>query len=268
MYDIVTPDHLMLAGELADVAGKILMRHYRQRPAVEHKQDKSPVTAADREAEQAMRYLIERHCPEHGILGEEFGGHAMDADYLWVIDPIDGTRSFISGIPLFTTLIALTYQGKPMLGLIDQPVTGERWIGMAGGNCRMNGQIVRTRPCPALFDATVSTTSPFLLSGRGWEVFAQAAKKARITLFGGDAYAYAQIASGNIDLIIEEGLKPYDYAALAPVIESAGGVVTDWQGQPITLASDGTILAAGDAALHQQAMKLLGGKRTVSKTTH
>jgi len=246
-----------LALALADAAGEAIRPFFRHPLAVDDKADLSPVTAADRAAEAAMRSLIERRFPDHGIIGEEFGRVRDDAELVWVLDPIDGTKSFISGVPLFGTLIALTRGGQPILGIIDQPISRERWCGVVGQESTHNGAKIRTRPCPTLAAATLFATSPDMFQGADAAAFARLKSAAKLTRHGGDCYAYGLVASGFIDCVVEAGLKPYDYCALAPVIEGAGGIMTDWQGRALGLASDGRVLAAGDRGLHAAARALL-----------
>jgi len=248
---------LALAADLADAAGEAIRPYFRQPLAVTDKPDLSPVTAADRAAETAMRQLIAARFPDHGIIGEEFGQEREDAEFVWVLDPIDGTKSFISGVPLFGTLIALTRHGRPILGIIDQPISRERWIGAAGRATTFNGNPVRCRPCAALAAAAVFSTSPDMFKGRDAAAYGRVAAAAKLVRFGADCYAYGLLALGFIDLVIESSLKPYDFSAMVPVVEGAGGIATDWQSAPLSLASDGRVLVAGDRAAHRQALALL-----------
>jgi inositol-phosphate phosphatase / L-galactose 1-phosphate phosphatase / histidinol-phosphatase len=251
--------YLALAIDLADAAGEAIRPYFRQPLAVDDKPDLSPVTIADRAAEMAMRRLIARHFPEHGILGEEFGSERTDAEFIWVLDPIDGTKSFISGVPLFGTLIALAHRGRPILGIIDQPISRERWVGAAGRPTTFNRTPVRTRPCPALAAATAFSTSPDMFKGTDAAAHTRVAAAVKLVRFGADCYAYGLLALGCIDIVIEASLKPYDFSAMLPIVEGAGGVATDWHGDPLTLASDGRVLVAGDRRAHQQALALLAG---------
>ncbi len=206
-----------------------------------------------------MRRLIEARFPAHGIIGEEYGPERADAEFVWVLDPIDGTKSFISGVPLFGTLIALAQGGRPILGIIDQPILRERWIGVRGRPTLFNGAPVRCRPCPALAGATVFSTSPDMFKGPDADAHARVASAAKLQRFGADCYAYGLLALGFIDLVIEASLKPYDFSAMLPVVEGSGGVASDWQGAPLTIASDGRVLVAGDRRAHEQALALLAG---------
>jgi inositol-phosphate phosphatase/L-galactose 1-phosphate phosphatase/histidinol-phosphatase len=248
---------LALAGALADAAGEAIRPHFRQPIAVTDKPDLSPVTVADRAAEAAMRRLIAARFPEHGIIGEEYGPERADAEFVWVLDPIDGTKSFISGVPLFGTLIGLARQGRPILGIIDQPISRERWIGAIGHATNFNGAAIRCRPCAGLAAATVFSTSPDMFKGPDAAAHGRVAAAAKLVRFGADCYAYGLLASGFIDLVIEASLKPYDFSAMVPIVEGAGGIATDWQGQPLSLASDGRVLVAGDPNAHREALALL-----------
>ncbi len=251
-----------LALRLADASGPVILDYFRTDFAVERKDDASPVTRADREAEDALRRLLAAEAPGHGILGEEHGGERLDAEYVWVLDPIDGTRAFVNGIPLFGTLIALARNGKPVLGVIDHPALGERWLGVAGAPTRHwgrgdEGAPVKARACAELGDAMMCTTSPEMFAAGELTRYRKVQAAVRDTRFGTDCYAYAMIASGQTDLAVEAGMKPYDYLAHAVVVAGAGGVITDWQGDPLTLASPGSVAAAGDARVHAAALALL-----------
>jgi inositol-phosphate phosphatase / L-galactose 1-phosphate phosphatase / histidinol-phosphatase len=249
---------LTLALHLADAAGEVIRPHFRQPLAVHDKPDLTPVTAADRAAEETMRALIERHFPEHGILGEEFGRVREDAELVWVLDPIDGTKSFISGVPLFGTLIALTFGGRSILGIIDQPILRERWVGAAGRPTTLNGAAIGCRACASLAAATLFATTPDMFKGEDAACFARVSAAAKLTRFGADCYAYGLVATGFVDLVLEASLKPYDFCAMVPIVEGAGGVATDWRGGSLHLASDGRALVAGDRRAHDAALALLG----------
>ncbi len=251
---------IAFADELADAAGEIVRRYFRRGVAVDDKADLSPVTIADREAESALRARIETRFPDHGILGEEHGSRHADAERVWVLDPIDGTKSFISGVPLFGTLIALVERGVPVLGVIDQPISRERWIGARGRRSTLNGVEISTRACPALASATLFATSPDMFKDGDADACERLKSTVKLARFGGDCYAYGLLAAGFIDLVVEAGLKPYDYAALVPVIAGAGGSMTDWQGKPLGLASDGRVLACGDPGLAAAARGFLAGR--------
>jgi inositol-phosphate phosphatase/L-galactose 1-phosphate phosphatase/histidinol-phosphatase len=255
----VAPEHIALAHALADAAGEIARRYFRTALAIDDKPDLTPVTIADREAERAMRRLIAQHCPGHGVIGEEEGRDRADAEFVWVLDPIDGTKNFISGIPLFGTLIALVAHGRPALGIVDQPVLRERWLGVAGDATTLNGAPARARPCADLAQATLYATSPDMFQGADAVAFARLKSRVKLARYGADCYAYAQLASGHIDLVVECDLKPYDFSALVPVIEGAGGAIVDWQGRALDLGSDGRVIAAGDKRLAAAAQAALTG---------
>jgi inositol-phosphate phosphatase/L-galactose 1-phosphate phosphatase/histidinol-phosphatase len=256
--DIDLDDYLALALELADAAGEIIRPYFRKPLAVDDKADLTPVTIADRSAEEAMRGLIERRFPEHGIIGEEYGRERDRAEFVWTLDPIDGTKSFISGVPLFGTLIALTRAGCSLLGIIDQPISRERWVGVAGRPTTLNGTEVRCRTCPDLAAATLFATSPDMFRGEDAAGFGRLSEAAKLTRFGADCYAYGLLAAGFIDLVLEAGLKSYDFCPMVPVVEGAGGVATSWRGAPLSLASEGRALMAGDRRTHRAALALLG----------
>ena len=259
MPEIDLDAFLAFALRLADVAGEVIRPYFRKPLAVSDKADLTPVTVADRLAEEAMRALIEGHFPDHGILGEEFGRVREDAELIWTLDPIDGTKSFISGVPLFGTLIALTQRGRPILGVIDQPISRERWAGAAGRPTTLNGALIRCRPCLELAAATLFATTPDMFKGEDAAAFARVSAAVKLTRFGADCYAYGLVAAGFVDIVLEASLKPYDFCAMVPVVEGAGGVATDWRGESLDLTSDGRILVAGDRRAHDTALALLGG---------
>ena len=253
-------DFTAFIGRLATTSGETILPFFRTSLLVDNKsaKDFDPVTEADRAAEAAMRKLISRNFPQHGIVGEEFGNENADAEYVWVLDPIDGTRAFITGLPIFGTLIALLHNGVPVLGIIDQPILKERWLGVQGQPSTFNGQPIQVRACPTLDRAYMYSTSPIMFSGDVSRKHAALADAVKLFRWGGDCYAYGLLASGHVDLVVENALKLYDFAALVPVIAGAGGTVTDWQGKPLDMGSDGSILAAGDAAVHRAAARILG----------
>jgi inositol-phosphate phosphatase/L-galactose 1-phosphate phosphatase/histidinol-phosphatase len=241
---------LTLANRLADAAGVAIRPFFRADFAHEAKTDATPVTEADRAAEAAIRAILDKECPADAIIGEEFGAKDGTSGRSWVIDPIDGTVSFMAGRPIFGTLIALLEDGWPVMGVIDQCINGERWIGATGQSTTLNGKPVSTRICRLLADAVLATTGPQYFSAHDGEHFmALAAKTAhRRMLFGGDCYNYALLASGHIDLVVESGLKLHDFAALVPVVEGAGGLMCDWNGDPLHAGSEGHVIALGDPA--------------------
>ena len=254
----MVPDRFIgLANELADAARPIAARYFRTQVAIDDKTDNSPVTIADREAETAMRDLLTRHVPEHGVFGEEHGAVRTDAEYVWVLDPIDGTKAFITGLPIFGTLIALLHRGKPVLGIIDQPILTERWRGVVGQRSTCNGQPISVRACPSLANAYMYSTAPIMFPGAYEKPHEALTKKVKLFRWGGDCYAYGLLASGHVDLVVEASLKLYDFAALVPVVKGAGGLITDWRGKELDMNSDGSVLAAGDAKVHAESMRIL-----------
>jgi inositol-phosphate phosphatase/L-galactose 1-phosphate phosphatase/histidinol-phosphatase len=258
MADAAAPSiHVELAQRLADASGAVIRRHFRTPVAVDAKGDASPVTIADRDAEAAIRALLKAEVPDHGILGEEHGSEGLDAEYVWVIDPIDGTKSFITGRPIFGTLIALFHRGRPIVGIIDQPILRERWVGASGQPTLFNGEVVRARACPRLDLATLTTTSPDLFDATDGAAFRRLQQACRYTSYGSDCYGYALVALGFLDLVLESGLKSYDWGALVPVLEGAGASVTDWDGKSPELGVTSKLLVAGDPALHAAALKLI-----------
>lgn len=247
---------LAFAQELADAARPIAMGYFRQLVEVETKADHSPVTIADRMIESEMRRMISARFPGHGVFGEEFAEH-KGGEYTWVLDPIDGTRSFITGMPLFGTLIALMRGAEPMLGVMDFPALRERWVGRAGGATLYNGQAARTSDCREIARSRCYCTSPDMFEAQDAKRFDALSRSAAMRRFGGDCYAYALLASGHCDLVVEAGLKPYDYLPLVSVIEGAGGRITDWQGRRLGFESDGRVIAAASEALLQEAIHAL-----------
>ncbi|MBC2593031.1 histidinol-phosphatase [Ruficoccus amylovorans] len=222
--------------ELAFASGELIMRYWRGEDMhVERKADSTPVTDADRGAEQLMRKMIAERYPAHGIIAEEFGNERENAEFVWVLDPIDGTKSFISHVPLFGTLIALLHKGEPVLGCIHQPVLGELLIG-DNETCILNGSPTRVRPCPDLSKAVISTTDPALFAQGKHHVpgLDRLAEEAWLTRSWGDCYGYLLVATGRVDLMLDPVLETWDLMALIPIIRGAGGVITDWYGNEPT----------------------------------
>ena len=253
---------LATAHALADKAGAVILPHFRTNGAVDHKGGDlfDPVTKADRDAETALRAGLAQAYPLHGILGEEFGATATDAEYCWIIDPIDGTRAFILGLPLWGTLIGLTRAGLPLLGLMDQPFTRERfWSGETESFFGHDGvtKTMRTRPCGELTQALLATTSTDFFTEEEDRRFGALSTAVRLRRFGGDCYNYCLLAMGHIDLVVEAGLKPFDILPLIPIVERAGGIVTSWEGGDPR--EGGRIVAAGDRRAHAAAVKMLTG---------
>ena len=245
----------------ADAAGDVIRPWFRAGLAADDKADESPVTLADRAAEQAIRAVLLAEFPDFGIIGEEFGDNRRGR-YNWVIDPIDGTREFITGRPTFVTLIALTEDGVPVLGVIDQPVIGERWVAASGKldfTSRLGGR-PGCRRCGTLANAELSSTAPNFFDPAQTARFARLEAACKRSSWGDDAYAAGLLALGEIDVIAEASHKPWDWAASVPVVEAAGGTMCDWQGRPLRLdaETDGTVLILGDPALRGPALAALG----------
>jgi myo-inositol-1(or 4)-monophosphatase len=263
--DIAGAGLIDFAHTLADLSGPAILRYFRRSIAVNNKAEGrafDPVTAADRAAERVIRAAIAKRFPDHGILGEEFAARPGAGRFQWVLDPIDGTRTFITGSPLWGTMIGLLESGAPVLGLVDQPFIGERfWADRRTG--RMRGpdgkaRKLRTRACASLADAVLTSTHPDLFTAPD-EIkgFARLKTRARMTRYGGDCYGYCLLAAGFVDVIVESGLKPHDVVALIPIIEAAGGRITTWDNEPAQ--QGGRILAAGDPRVHREALVLLKG---------
>jgi histidinol phosphatase-like enzyme (inositol monophosphatase family) len=215
-----------------------------------------PVTDADKGAERAIRALISERYPTHGVIGEEYGEDRPDAEFVWVLDPVDGTRAFIAGLPLWCTLIGLRWQGRPVLGSIGQPFLGELYIGAAGGSrllTRSESRPLRVRSCPQLSDAIISTTDPAIFQGPERDAWRAVRTTARLARLGCDAYAYAMVAAGTMDLVLETRLQAWDIDAAIPVIAGAGGLTTDWRGDPVG-DHGGQVAIAGDRACLEQAL--------------
>lgn len=240
--------------ELADSCRKISLKYFRMGVSIDIKDDRSPVTIADREVEEFMRERIITRFPDHGVVGEEMEPR-IGARYTWYLDPIDGTKSFISGMPLFGALIALRDDrlDRIVFGMIDMPALGERWSG-DGASCRFNGRPARVSSCRRLADAQIYTSSPDIFSADEWAVYDRVSRLATFRRFGGDCYLYGLLASGHCDLVIESSLKPFDFMALVPVVEGAGGCISDWDGKPLTRESDGRVVAAATKELLVEAV--------------
>jgi len=246
-----------LAVRLADTARPEIMSRFRTGIPVDAKADASPVTEADRACERAMRAIINETFPDHGILGEEYGSENADAEYVWVLDPIDGTNSFVTGKPLVGTLIGLCHNKVPVVGIVDAPAVDERWMGVKGQPTTFNGQPTSTRKGTQLNEAWLYATTTEMFEDDNETAVKRVSDSAWRTVYGGDCYAYGLMASGHGDLLCEASRGPYDFCALAPVIEGAGGIITDWYGKALSLDSEGRVLAAGDKTLHTLALQTL-----------
>ena len=256
-------DFAAFVNELATVSGETILPFFRTALTIEDKGrggSFDPVTAADHAAETAIRALIRRTFPDHGIIGEEYGQERADAEYVWVLDPIDGTKSFISGMPAWGTLIGLLRSGEPVFGMMSQPFTRERFSG-GGGAARYRGPAgerdLRARPCARLSEAVLFTTSPRLMNDADRNSFGRVEDAVRLSRYGGDCYAYCMLAAGHVDLVIETELKPYDVLPLVPIIAGAGGMITSWEGG--APHAGGRVIAAGDKRMHKAAIELLKG---------
>jgi histidinol phosphatase-like enzyme (inositol monophosphatase family) len=250
---------IALAHRLAEAARDAIHPHFRTGVATERKGDASPVTLADRAAEEAMRRILKAEVPRDTVIGEEFGTDEGNSGRSWVLDPIDGTAGFLAGRPIFGTLIALMADGWPVLGVIDQAILGERWLGATGRPTTLNGRPARTRACRTLADATIATTGPHYFDDHDGAHFMALAARTdhRRMVMGGDCYNYAMLASGHLDLVCEANLKLHDWAALVPVVEGAGGTMADWNGEPLRQDSDGHVIALGDPARLEDVIEAL-----------
>ena len=253
-------DFASFVDQLASASGETILPFFRTALAVENKKAGGfdPVTAADRAAENAMRALIRKNFPDHGIVGEEYGSERTDAEYVWTLDPIDGTKSFIAGMPAWGTLIGLMRFGEPVFGMMHQPFTRERFSG-DGGAARYRGpmgnRVLRVRQCASLREAVLFTTSPLLMNAKDRKSFSRVEDKVKLSRYGGDCYAYCMLAAGLVDLVIETEIKPHDIVPLIPIITGAGGVVTTWENGPAQ--NGGRVVVAGDARVHEAAMEVL-----------
>ncbi len=250
---------LAFAHELADAARPLARAYFRSLTAIEHKSDRTPVTNADREIEAALRARIRSAFPDHGILGEEEGAERADAEWLWVLDPIDGTKSFAIGSPLFGTLIGLMHRGRPVLGVLEASGLGERWAAATGIGASHQGRTIRVRPRRPLAEAVLCCTTPHrLVDEPGWRALRQ---RVLWTSYGGDCCAYAFLAMGGADLLVDHELKTHDWCALAPIVIEAGGVMVDWDGGALHLRSGGSVVAATCRELAEEALAIVGGRR-------
>jgi inositol-phosphate phosphatase/L-galactose 1-phosphate phosphatase/histidinol-phosphatase len=234
-------EFVSFANRLADAASEIQRHYFRQPLEIELKSDASPVTWVDKETEKVLRELIEHAYPDHGIAGEEFPAAREDAEFVWVLDPLDGTKSFLAGMPVFGVLISLAHGGRFVLGVIDQPILRDRWVGADGYGTMFNGTPVHTRRCSKLADAVVFLGKPYDTK------IARLRDKVKWARYGGDCYGYGLLASGFVDVVVDADLDDHDFGALEPVVRNAGGAITDWAGHPLAMGSSGEVIAAGDA---------------------
>ena len=263
---MINNELIAFANKLADIATEISKKYYRVSNEEMAKDDDSPVTIADKTIEEKIREEIFLHYPDHGIIGEEYGNHQENAKYVWIIDPIDGTSSFIVGRPIFGNLIALTENNKVILGIINQPINGERWLGIEGQGTWFNGNKIHTRNCQNIENAVLSSSSPFFFKDENKIIFEKICSLTKYqkiggVVYGGDCYAYGCLASGFVDLIIEPELKIYDFASHIPIIKNAGGIITDWSGNELKLESNTKLVASSTPKLHEQVLKIISNLR-------
>lgn len=252
-------EFIAFADRLADLAADILRIAAHAEIHVERKPDGTPVTTADRMVESALRREIETAFPTHGIIGEEFPPVRADAAWLWIIDPLDGTKEFIQGLPLWGTLIALAHHGQLVLGLAEQPLTRDRWTGVRGQGTRCNGHAVQVRSCPTLAEAVVSVMGYDSFCLRHHERLSRIRAEARSVIIADSFYVFGLLANGRVDLIVSDGFAPHDFAALDVIVREAGGTMVDWNGDRLALTSGPSIIAAGDASLINQVLPCLKG---------
>jgi histidinol phosphatase-like enzyme (inositol monophosphatase family) len=248
------------AASMTDVSGELIRTHQQNPFDIEIKDDGSPVTSVDKAAEMSIRNIIAELHPDHGIIGEEYEPSAADSEFVWVIDPIDGTLPFLAGFPVFGTLIALLHNGTPVLGVIDMPMTRERWIGGSNLPSTHNGKPVRTRVCENLATASMSTSNPDFYDDASVPALKRMQRATRLSIYGGSCMAYGQIASGRIDVGMDVQFDVFDYLALVPIINGAGGIITDWNGDALDIKSGDRFIAAGDERTHAEALQVLSQK--------
>lgn len=264
MTTLVDPSFVQFATQLADAARKITLKYFRQPLDIHSKDDRSPVTIADQETEACMRALILQQFPQHGFYGEESGQHQSNAEWTWVIDPIDGTSSFSTGKPTFGTLIALLYHGHPVLGVIDHAALDDRWVGAEGQKTTFNGVDVSCNQVSDLKACSAFTTTTKMFDAAATIRYQALVSECKFGVFGGDCMGYGLLASGFTEIVVEASLQPYDYMAVAPVVTGAGGVITDWEGQAITLQTGDQILATANPVLHNKVLQQLRAERVVN----
>ena len=258
---MINQELIDFANHLADLSCNISKRYFRTKNHEKDKIDTTPVTLADKEIEWIIRQEITKKYPDHGIIGEEYEDINLEADFKWVIDPIDGTSSFIIGKPIFGTLISLTYKNIPVLGVINQPINNERWFGAKGRGASFNNKNIITRKSDSISNSVLCSTSPVYFKGLDLEFFNKISSQTKYqknggVFYGGDCYLFGLLALGYVDIVIETGLKNYDFCALVPVVQEAGGIITDWSGNQLDINSNGQILACGDKDVHAEILKI------------
>jgi histidinol phosphatase-like enzyme (inositol monophosphatase family) len=251
------PELVKFANTVADAARRTSLRYFRAELELHIKEDGSPVTVADRETERVIRDLLARSYPQHGVFGEEHGWTPTDCPYTWIVDPIDGTKSYLAGAPTYGMLLALLYDGEPVLGIVDIPALDERWCGVVGQATIMNGRPVKTRDCRAVEQAVLTVISPDRIESGDRPAVDELSRMARVRRYSSDGYAHPLLASGYVDMVVTGGQEPFDYLAVVPVVEGAGGRITDWGGEPLRLDSDGRILVTATPELHREALNVL-----------
>ncbi len=261
---MINQELIDFSNHLADLSSNIAQKYFRTQNHEQDKPDTTPVTLADKGIEKIIREEIMKKYPDHGIIGEEFGTINLDADFKWVIDPIDGTSSFIIGRPIFGTLISLTYKNVPILGVINQPINNERWLGAKDRGAIFNNKKIETRKSGSIENSILCSTSPVYFKGLDLEFFSKISSQTKYqksggVFYGGDCYLFGLLALGFVDIIIERGLSSYDFCALVPIIEGAGGIITDWSGNKLNIHSNGQILACGDKKVHEEILKIAQG---------
>ncbi len=245
------------AAKMVDMSGELIRTEQQNVFELDIKADGSPVTSVDKAVEMSIRSIIKELHPDHGILGEEYGPSAAHSEFVWVIDPIDGTLPFLAGFPVFGTLLALLHHGVPVLGVIDMPITRERWVGGTNLPTTHNGKAVRTRSCENLASALLSTSNPDFYDENSLPALKRLQQATRLNIYGGSCMAYGQIASGRIDVGIDVQFDVHDYLPLVPIISGAGGVISDWNANALDLNSGDRLIAAGDQRTHAEALKIL-----------
>jgi histidinol phosphatase-like enzyme (inositol monophosphatase family) len=258
------PEFLRFANTVADAARQTSLRYFRADLELLIKADGSPVTVADRETERVIRDLLARSYPQHGVFGEEHGWTATDCPYTWIVDPIDGTKSYLAGAPTYGMLLALLYDGVPVLGIIDIPALDERWCGVVGQATTMNDRPVKTSSCTAVEQAVLTVISPDRIETGDQPAVDALSRMARVRRYSSDGYSHPLLASGYVDMVVTAGQEPFDYLAVVPVVEGAGGCITDWSGAPLRLDSDGRILVTATPELHREALNVLQATRSLA----
>lgn len=259
MQQLLTTELLDFALELTDIAAKISGSNFRSKLEIKSKDGNYPVTKIDLEIEEEIRHVIKERYPEHGVIGEEFANVGVEKEFVWVIDPIDGTVAFTTGKPTYSTLIALLRNNVPLIGVIDQPILKERFIGVYKDGASLNGTKLQTSNCNDFKMARLNATTPYMFkTAFEKNAFARLQQKVKVTSFGGDSYAYGLLAAGHIDIIMEADLKYYDVASVIPIIEESGGVITNWQGEHIDKDFNGQCLVTANKTLHKLILEIIG----------